>query len=1040
MTRTLHGKTRIAAAIALLWVSSAYADMPREVRTGHPRLLATQADLDRVRQEAAVGPLSLPAKKGKLVFTLNPKPRGTHDLADTEVFGQHSGKGNRFYFRYSNASAPAGTIALEVAVIAGGADVMRDKLYLKLNADNQVEFDYNVDLRQVAARVVGGGQIVKSWPSTVSWSPAGQQFSFFGHLGDRITNLTLSDNGVQTWHSDEIDLELHRSWRGFLANAWVTESVLKPCDIPTGGKLGEKGGCDRNEGGRATIIEAAQRLTTAFRMTEHPDLFAAAKKHIDFLLRVTNDGEGVDRTKGGEWDMAARVGAMGLYYDWLYDRLTTDERAKLAKAIRDTIAAPAPKNGADDLVHSICGYSQTVVTGPNGFDCAKKPVLVVDGWKPTIASTYVSGHTQSANAGVALGLLAIGTEADGNADVRAMLNTIYDHFAKGFWPARDFYSADGGSHALFAYSHSGGGDTAERLVVWRRALNLPDLAPRLPGAPPEPAGTPTLAALPALIYPYIYGLRSDGSYPARGDYFRVEAGTPGEMAAAAMAVAADKRSAFFYDNYVVPNRNSKDLVKRANSGMFWERLLYPSNVQRERFDDLKLSRHFRNAGNVMMRDTWDFAKATLLEFKSASFISMNHQHMDQNSYSLYYKAPLLLDSGHYDKYGSNHWHNYYIRSIAHNTITVLDPEETFSLSTVSNLSVDGGQWLGNREERPQLRDIQPGGKNALDGVVTCKNGRDYSYVTGNASKAYVNNKLDPVAGFLRSMVYLHPANERQKPKVLVFDSVRPAKDNLEITTLLHSVNKPTSTIAATGNRTGRYVFGFKDDVPGPLTIRNGEGMVTVQTLLPATANVVLSGGKGEGDDCTPAEDKILGTKPQDRTDCRFLVRTRIGDKLEWQNYAKLEKSDNITMEGDSPTTDMGAWRVEISPKTAPRKGATQYFLNVLHVDDIDNGGNVAAAVSDTARLLSADGNAVAVAMADGQVIVFHGGAPGIAEISWTAAVGKGTPTLVVGLDKNAAYKLVPDGATRVKLVRDAAGTKAPEGVIEINRGEGSLTL
>jgi hypothetical protein len=681
-----------------------------------------------------------------------------------------------------------------------------------------------------------------------------------------------------------------------------------------------------------------------------------------------------------------------------------------------------------------------VVTGPNGFDCAKKPVLVVDGWKPTIATTYVSGHTQSANAGVALGLLAIGTEADGNADVRAMLNTIYDHYAKGFWPARDFYSADGGSHALFAYSHSGGSDTAERLVVWRRALNLPDLAPRLPGAPAEPAGTPTLTALPTLIYPYIYGLRSDGSYPARGDYFRVGAGEAGEMAAAAMAVAADKKAAFFYDNYVIPNRNSKDLVKRANSGMFWERLLYPSNVAREHFNDLKLSRHFLNAGNVMMRDTWDFDKATLLEFKSSSFISTNHHHLDQNSYSLYYKAPLLLDSGHYDKYGSNHWHNYYIRSIAHNTITVLDTKETFSFSTASNLSVEGGQWLGNREERPQLRDIKVGGKNALDGVVNFKNGRDYSYVTGNASKAYVNDKLDPVAGFLRSMVYLRPNEHSPKPKVLVFDSVRPAKDNLEIATLLHSVHKPASTIAATGNRKGRYVFGFKDDVPGPLTIRNGEGMVTVQTLLPATANVVLSGGKGEGDDCTQAEDRILKTNPQDRTDCRFLVLTRITDnKLEWQNYAKLEVSDNIPMEGDSPTTDMGAWRVEISPKTAPRKGTTQYFLNVLHVDDIDKGSTSAAVVSDTARLLSADGNAVAVAMADGQVIVFHDGAPGITEISWAATAGKGTPTLVVGLDKTAAYKLVPDG-TRVKLVRDATGTKAPDGVIEINRGEGSLTL
>ncbi|MFB9287720.1 heparinase II/III family protein [Pseudoduganella plicata] len=1040
MIRTLHARTALAATIALIWTGSSLAQMPAAVRDEHPRVLATQADLDRIRQEAAIGPLTLPAKKGKLVFTLNPKARGSNDLATADVFGQEAGTGDRFYMRYSNQTAPAGTIAVQVVGVSGGSTAFLTYLFPTVGADNKIVFEYDSDRQYAAVGLNTNNPTPLTW-KTASWSPAGQQFAFFGNQGDRITDLKLFDNDTEVWRDDEVDLELHRSWRGFLTNATYTADVLAACTITTA--VGNGKGCDRNAGGRSVIIEAAQRLTMAYRMTRREAFLAAARKHINYILQVTNGQETVTTvkdgvtttktvptiTKGGEWDTAARVGALGLYYDWLHDELGEDERKAIATAIRATIAAKNPISPNDDLVYSVCGFNQTVVTGSGSFDCQYKPTLtVVDGYKRTIADTYISGHTQAANAGVAMGLLAIGTKADGNADVKPMLDTVYDHYAKGFWPARDFYGIDGGSHTLFAYAVSGGNDTAERLTVWKRAMVALD----------DPATGPTQQVLPLLIYPYIYGLRGDGTYPARSDYFATDAGSPGEMAAAAVAAAGDPQAAYFYQQYSIPNRNRLKPKERMDPGMFWERMLYPSaGVTPLPLKDLPLSRYFRNAGNVLMRDTWDFADATLLEFKSSSFITVNHHHMDQNSYSLYYKAPLLLDSGMYDRYGSNHWHNYYIRSIAHNTITVFDPTETYSLGKTKELSVDGGQWPGpEREGNPELRDIQLGGKYALDGVTAFEEGGDYSYVAANASKAYVNAKLDSSAGFLRSTVYLRPRNTGEKPKVLVFDSVRPIKDDLEITSLLHSANKPTSTIAPTATEPGRYQFNFLNGVAEPLTIRNLDGMVTVQTVLPAQANVLISGGKGEGAKCAQATDPFFQKTRQDDTDCRFLVRKKTATGYQWQNFAVIEKADNIPMDGDgvNPITDMGAWRVEISPKVKPAKGSTQYFLNVLHVADNDKLER--AANIEAATLLSAEDNTVAVALVDGRNFVFNGGPVPATTVKWKRGASSTAPTLVFGLVPDTRYALAQPGTDGKFVLTQSTGgayQSSANGVLELNR-------
>ena len=140
------------------------------------------------------------------------------------------------------------------------------------------------------------------------------------------------------------------------------------------------------------------------------------------------------------------------------------------------------------------------------------------------------------------------------------------------------------------------------------------------------------------------------------------------------------------------------------------------NVVPKAPEDLKsppsLGRHFRNAGVVVARDRWD-NKTTHLQFRSASFYSSTHHHRDENCFTLHYKGDLAIDAGFYDKYGSEHFRNYFVRTIAHNGIVVYDSTQKmiyapFTKRTIDSIpaSNDGGQTY--RLEPYYFKDILPG--------------------------------------------------------------------------------------------------------------------------------------------------------------------------------------------------------------------------------------------------------------------------------------------------------------------------------------------
>ncbi|AVR95943.1 heparinase II/III domain-containing protein [Pseudoduganella armeniaca] len=1018
--KTLPKAIAVLTASLLLASHASAQTAAVKIKGEHPRLYGTQADFDRLKQTIFPATLKFPAKKGTLKFKITPLPRELGDDINQEIFGSMVGTGTRLVIRHADITAdPIQTrVKLQMGLRGPGSSGWIRAVGLEVQPGLPVELEFTYDVDGQATLRIGTETGHVALPGT-GWSPADQVFDFLAHRKDRITDLKLIDNSTAetVWEGD-LDLGALSAWRGLIEIATRQATTLSTCPV-TATPATDPALCDTTNGGRNNMTDAAKRLGLAYRMTGRTDFLAAIKKHVQLMAAVP-------LTAGGEWSMSARVGALGIYYDWLYDQYKgTSEGDKLAKLITDTIAANKP-DSSDDIIASVCGSQQLVTDGP--FDCATKPVFT--GWVrgsslPSTATGYVGAHTASAVTGAVLGLIAIADHPD-YAKVGAMIDTIYDHFALGFLPARDLHGVDGGNYSAFAYG-SGSGETLDRLVMWQRAI-----------APDSPKPALKLGAAPKILYPYLYAMRPDGTFPARGDNFENFVSYPsiGSMALTAVTQESDKNALDFYERYIVKTRS------RSSETGIWDRLLYPYALpQKER--TLPLSEHFRMAGNVLMRDTWNYANSTLLEFKSTSFISENHHHLDQNSFSLHYKSPLLLDSGQYDNYGTGHWWNYYQRTIAHNAIVVYDPNEKFA--TDQSWGNDGGQWYDGRPAYPTIDEITPGGNgapdgsNVLTGVTAFKDGEWYSYVSADAARAYKRGKLAPRGGAVRSIVYLRHPEDRNgvvaPPTILVFDRVQagPAAGTTLAapTSLLHMVDKPASNGTLGTDTGGRFAYSFGNTKP-VFTVRNGAGMVTIQALLPASPSIVLSGGKDQGSTCKqitykdPAgTTKLIRQVLPDSSDCRFLIREAGTGR--WINHAP----DNTT----NVSGDVGNWRLEISPAAKVAATVPQYFLNVLHVADNDKGST--ARTDNLATQLGSSANVVAVKTVDGTVVVFNDEFSSATSLSWqpNSTVVK---TVVVGLVKGAYYR-VETGTGSVTLTKiDASGSSASgvrqasdQGVIEL---------
>jgi len=307
-------------------------------------------------------------------------------------------------------------------------------------------------------------------------------------------------------------------------------------------------------------------------------------------------------------------------------------------------------------------------------------------------------------------------------------------------------------------------------------------------------------------------------------------------------------------------------------------------------------------GLAVSRSSWK-ADATMITFTNSPTKGTAHEHRDNNSFTIFKNAPLLLDSGYYDTFAGNHYINYYQRSIAHNTILVYNASESFSFRGRPAVN-DGGQIALN--EIDNYNEIfQPESQRST--WIKYAAGDNYQYNVADAQLAYNPNKLDL---FRRKLLYV------KQNKLLVLDKIHLKKIETnanDIKWIAHFANKPIIN----GNITNTEVSGHIETFNGQdYKASNGNGNLAIRTLLPAKTTTTLIGGVGY----------------------EYLVNGK--------NYPP-----NVTPNLSYYTP--GSWRIEVKPTELNSDGNVIYF-HTIAVGDTTNPSVVGGTVFQNEDSIVAD--------------------------------------------------------------------------------------
>ena len=295
-------------------------------------------------------------------------------------------------------------------------------------------------------------------------------------------------------------------------------------------------------------------------------------------------------------------------------------------------------------------------------------------------------------------------------------------------------------------------------------------------------------------------------------------------------------------------------------------------------------------GGMTARTGWDkgsTSNTVVADMKIVAHQFNNHQHLDAGSFQLYYKGPLAVVSGLYEGvkggYGSDHFINYFQRTIAHNCMLVYNPDEIFTWHRrpVAN---DGGQRWPEGAAEPGTIEVVMSEEYKSGEIMAYDFGPDpvkpeYSYLKGDITRAYTGK----VKNHQRTFVFLNLNNSQVPAALIVYDYVVSSNEDFKKTWLLHCVQEPV----------------FNGNVCTVVCTEKGyNGKLVNTVLLPAPQNILLAKTGGPGN-----EFNVNGT-----------------------NYPNWLSLDNGSPKGT-------VWRIELSPKTPSE---TDVFLNVMQVTDAGN--------------------------------------------------------------------------------------------------------
>lgn len=265
----------------------------------------------------------------------------------------------------------------------------------------------------------------------------------------------------------------------------------------------------------------------------------------------------------------------------------------------------------------------------------------------------------------------------------------------------------------------------------------------------------------------------------------------------------------------------------------------------QKIQQLPLARLFDGIGLMVSRTDWS-PNATYVTFKAGDNF-WSHSHLDQGSFTIYKGGALAIDSGLYGpRYGSDHHMNYTYQTIAHNMITVTDPDDVIPAPGEKgprSIANDGGQrrvgsgwgveaapldvseWNAKREiyHTAKLE------KAVIDsGLVIGVSDLTSAYTNRLSGKGTFSHRTRRVERMWRTF-----GHDQIDDVIVVFDRVRSTDANFRKRWLLHALEEPKRTES-----------GFLVSVAPADRLGRSGGRLEGYVLLPKLPIVQFVGGMG----------------------------------------------------------------------------------------------------------------------------------------------------------------------------------------------------
>jgi len=280
-----------------------------------------------------------------------------------------------------------------------------------------------------------------------------------------------------------------------------------------------------------------------------------------------------------------------------------------------------------------------------------------------------------------------------------------------------------------------------------------------------------------------------------------------------------------------------------------------STVMKGDLKKLPLSHYAAGPGFVFSRSSWE-EDATWFFFKAGDRFTA-HQHLDNGHFLTYRTGELLGDGGHYEAFGSAHDVNYHMRTIAHSTVLVRDPDEKWPAIRGGRVTGnDGGQHHNWPHHNGAVSDPQEWNQNRalydIADITGYEDRGEFMWVTADLTRSYSSNKMER---FIRRVVHLRPST------FVIVDEVLATKPEFKKTWLLQAMTSPIQ------------------DHEGRLVITNERSRLVLQTLAPEQAEVKALSGEQlyryDGMSFPPRE--TTGPAPQARVE----ISPHLKEKRTW---------------------------------------------------------------------------------------------------------------------------------------------------------------